>query len=159
VIDETKAEFYLGGGRGPGEVSNLSVKCVLPGAGMLGRDKKVSQATEAVVSYTMDGKGVSDQRVDVRDARRLLEQAEASSIKEAERVQKAADARSARQAEIRERIKNLTCPICEGKSFSQQSSREDSQLGLTTLRMQLLVCDECSYVLHFSRGQSLYVPG
>ena len=78
---------------------------------------------------------------------------------EVERRQQANAAADARRAEIRERLSRLTCPICDGHSFDQQMSREDSQMGFTTFRMQLLICRECSYVLHFAQGQSWFVPG
>ncbi len=161
MIDESKDDFFINGGRGPGEISNLTVQFVQPGAGMFGRDKKVplSEATEAVVSYTVDGASVNDKRVPVHEARQLIEQAEIAAGHEVERRQQAAAAVDARKAEIRERLSRLTCPICDGHSFDQQISREDSQMGFTTFRMQLLICRECSYVLHFARGQSWFVPG
>ena len=65
---------------------------------------------------------------------------------------------NARKQFIKERLHNLTCPICDGRSFDQQISREDSRMGFTTFRMQLLICRECSYVLHFAQGQSFFVP-
>ena len=161
MIDESKEEFYLNGGRGPGEISNLAVQFILPGAGMFGRDKKVpmSEATDAVVSYVKDGNVVSDQHVTVSEARALLEQGMIANAHEAERRKAATADLDARKEFIKERLRNLTCPICDGRSFDQQISREDSQMGFTTFRMQLLICRECSYVLHFAQGQSWFVPG
>jgi excinuclease UvrABC ATPase subunit len=161
MIDDTKEDFFISGGRGPGEIANLSVKCVQPGAGMFGRDKKVSmaEATEAVVSYLLDGRYVDEARVTISEARRLLEQAEISVAHAVEQQKQATAAVDARKQEIRERLQNLRCPVCDGHSFDQQISREDSQMGFTTFRMQLLICRECSFVMHFAQGQSWFVPG
>ena len=54
---------------------------------------------------------------------------------------------------------NLASSVCDGRSFDEQISREDSQMGITTFRMKLLVCRRCGFVMHFSLGQSLFVPG
>jgi len=56
-------------------------------------------------------------------------------------------------------VANLASSVCDGRSFDEQISREDSQMGITTFRMKLLVCRRCGFVMHFSLGQSLFVPG
>jgi uncharacterized protein len=51
---------------------------------------------------------------------------------------------------------NLVCPVCGGTTFEQQLSREDTQWGVTSLKMRLMICRRCEYVMHFSRGRSIF---
>jgi hypothetical protein len=32
-------------------------------------------------------------------------------------------------------------------------------MGFTTFRMRLMICKRCGFVMQFSLGQSLFVPG
>lgn len=50
----------------------------------------------------------------------------------------------------------LTCPLCAGQEFSQQEARSDSRWGFTSHRMTLLICERCSFVLHFYGGNSVF---
>ena len=54
---------------------------------------------------------------------------------------------------------SLACPLCGGRSFQQEESRQDSRWGFSSHRMTLLVCDQCRYVLHFYDKHSMFVPG
>ena len=57
MIDRNAKQVSVTGGRGPGEVSELVVEFITPGAGMFGRDKAVplSESTSAKASYVKDG--------------------------------------------------------------------------------------------------------
>ncbi len=50
----------------------------------------------------------------------------------------------------------LACPLCEGRDFSREESRQDSRWGFTSHRMTLLICHRCRYVLHFYDEHSIF---
>ena len=50
----------------------------------------------------------------------------------------------------------LVCPLCGGRSFEQQESRQDSRWGFTSHVMLLMICSTCNHVLHFWGGNSLF---
>jgi hypothetical protein len=50
----------------------------------------------------------------------------------------------------------LTCPLCRGMDFQQETARSDSRWGFTSHRMTLLVCRRCRYVLHFYDKHSIF---
>jgi hypothetical protein len=165
MIDRSGKEFHVDGGTGPGEIADLTATFLEPGGGAFGRDKKVSidDAVSANVSYTKDGVRVNDQIVDVVQAVALVERAQADGDAALKRRTDALAAQRARAAaeleEARRKVANLACTVCDGRSFDEQISREDSQMGFTTFRMKLLICRRCGFVMHFSLGQSLFVPG
>lgn len=51
---------------------------------------------------------------------------------------------------------HLRCPVCDGESFEQQESREDSRWGFTSHRMTLQICTTCRYVMHFHDAHSAF---
>ncbi|MFN8074970.1 MAG: hypothetical protein U0Q15_21070 [Kineosporiaceae bacterium] len=51
---------------------------------------------------------------------------------------------------------DLACPLCRNTSFHQEESRQESKWGFTNHRMTLLICTQCSYVLHFWGGRSYF---
>jgi hypothetical protein len=161
VIDPTTKELDVAGGTGPGEIGRLHVQFILPDAGAFGRDKTVpmSEATRAKVSYVKDGKSVQDQIVMVTEATTLVEQAQAHEQAMLARLEEKNRQRLALQEEVRRKVANVSCTVCGGRDFEEQISREDSQFGMTTFRMQLLICKQCGFVLQFSLGRSLFVPG
>lgn len=50
----------------------------------------------------------------------------------------------------------LTCPLCGGTSFQQEESREESRWGFTSHRMTLMICNRCTYVMHFYDAHSFF---
>lgn len=50
----------------------------------------------------------------------------------------------------------LVCPLCQGREFEQQESRQDSLWGFTSHVMLLMICLRCNHVLHFWGGNSLF---
>lgn len=50
----------------------------------------------------------------------------------------------------------LRCPLCGNEQFDRQEARSDSRWGFTSHRMTLLICTNCSYVLHFYGGNSIF---
>jgi uncharacterized protein len=161
MIDPTTKQMDVAGGTGPGEIARLSVKFVVPDAGAFGRDKTVpmSEATAAKVSYTQDGHDVVDQTLMVSEAVTLVEQAQQHAQAASARALAAQQQRQAEIDEVRTKVENLTCTVCGGRQFDQQTSREDSQFGMTTFRMRLMICRRCGFVMQFALGRSLFVPG
>ena len=161
MIDPTTKELQVRGGTAPGEISALTVRFLLPDAGAFGRDKTVpmSEATAARVSYARDGQAVVDQTVMVSEAVTLVDQAtrdgQAADARSAEEQQR----RQAEADETRRKVANLRCTVCGGQKFDEQTSREDSQYGMTTFRMRLMICQRCGFVMQFALGRSLFVPG
>ena len=114
-----------------------------------------AEASAAKVEYLLDGERheaiVTPAEAD--ELRRLTAQAAAAA------KQAAADRQAAFEAEkqrVWHLLQTLACPICGGQDFEEQLSREDSQWGYTSFRMRLLICRRCQYVLHFSRGRSMF---
>jgi hypothetical protein len=161
MVDPSQQEISVTGGSGPGEIRDLHVEFVIPDGGRFGRDKNVpmSEATAAKVSYAKDGRPVRDQVVTVTEAQALVTQAEADSAADIARRTVADERRQARAAEVNALLRGFSCPVCGGRSFEEHLSREDSQWGITSFRMRLLICRECAYVSQFALGRSLFVPG
>lgn len=160
MIDATKKEISISGGTAPGEIGNLTAHFILPGAGSFGRDKSVpfGSATHAAVSYTRD-RSVVEQTVTVTEAVALVEQAQKDGEAAAARSAAAREHEQAAIEETKHELAELACPICGCREFDEQIGREDSQWGVTTLRMKLLICRRCAYVLQFALGRSMFVPG
>jgi hypothetical protein len=160
MIDRSQKEFFVVGGNGPGEVNNVRVSFVAEGAGAFGRDKKVSvdEATRAEVSYVKDRAPV-EAVLDVPAALALLEQAQRDTEAAVARGKQVRADQQAELEEAKRRVANLACLVCEGTSFETQTSREDSQWGMSSFRMKLLICRRCGYVMQFYLGASMFVPG
>jgi uncharacterized protein len=161
VIDPSTKEVDVAGGTGAGEIGRLHVEFVLPDAGSFGRDKKVamSEATKAKVTYVKDGQQVSEQLVMVSEAVTLIEKARTDEQAMLARVEELKRQRFARQEELRQKVENVACTVCGAREFDEQISREDSQFGMTSFRMRLLICKQCGFVMQFMLNRSLFVPG
>ena len=161
MIDRSQEKFEIRGGRGPGEIGDLSAKFLIPEGGSFGRDKSVpvDEATEVEVSYVRDGQRVVDEVLSVPEGVALIEQATADGEAAEARRAAAAAQRAAELEEARRKVANLSCTVCGGQDFDEQTSREDSQMGFTSFRMRLMICKRCGFVMQFSLGQSLFVPG
>jgi uncharacterized protein len=161
MVDRGQKEFSVRGGDGPGEIGDLEAKFIIPGGGSFGRDKTVSvdEATAARVTYVRDGQRVVDQSLSVPEAVALVEKAVGDG-QAADQRRAAAQARQqAELDEARRKVANVACTVCGYQHFDEQTSREDSQMGYTTFRMRLLICKRCGFVMQFSLGRSLFVPG
>jgi hypothetical protein len=160
VIDRNAKQASVAGGRGPGEISELVVEFITPGAGRFGRDKAVplSEATSAKASYIKDGQRVTDQPITVAEAEALVAQAERDTLAATVRLQEARTREQAEREETTRKVADLTCTVCGGKQFVQHTSREESQMGFTTFKMRTMICKRCGFVMQFSLGQSFFVP-
>jgi hypothetical protein len=161
VVDRTEKELNVVGGSGPGEIGNLHVEFVIPDSGAFGRDKHVSidDATAAKVTYSQDGIPTSDKTMTVSEALALVDQARKDGAAQLDRVNAVRQQQNTRAQEVQRKLAEFSCPLCGSRSFEEHLSREDSQWGMTTFRMRLLICRECSYVSQFALGRSLFVPG
>ena len=145
------------GGRGTGVLRWVEVEWVAPGAGVFGRDKPVprSSATAANVEWERGDTRARESMAPAAAAALLSEARSAAAASAA--AQKAESATlEVEKEQVRRLRENLTCPVCGGTTFTQQLSREDSQWGLTSLPMRLMICRRCEYVMHFSRGLSIF---
>jgi hypothetical protein len=160
MFDQSQKEATVRGGDGPGEISGLFVSFIVPGAGLLGRYRNVAaaEATHANVQYSRDGE-FHKQTVSISEARALMEQASRDQAAYLARRQAQGEAAAAEDEEARRRLAELACPICGCGQFDEETSRQDSQWGVTSFRMKLLICRRCAYVLHFALGRSLFDPG
>jgi uncharacterized protein len=160
MIDPKSKETSVRGGGGAGEIGNLTVHFMIPGAGSFGRDKGVEfqQATHAKVEYQGEHGFVSE-TVSVTDAVALVERAQRDQEATAVRLEEARKHQAEEAAETQRKLDDLACPVCGGHDFDEQLGREDSQWGMTTMRMKMLICKRCSYVLQFALGRSMFVPG
>ena len=50
----------------------------------------------------------------------------------------------------------LRCPLCGNQQFDREESRQDSRWGFTSHRMTLLICTQCTYVMHFYDAHSFF---
>jgi hypothetical protein len=160
MIDRSQHDFAVRGGRGAGEISDLTARFLIPDGGAFGRDKSVpvDEATAAKVSYVKDGQRVQAV-LSVPEGVALVEQAQTDELAADGRRAELRRVQEAELEEARRKVANLACTVCGYQQFDQQTSREDSQMGFTTFRMKLLICKRCGFVMQFSLGQSLFVPG
>jgi len=161
VVDPNQKQVVISGGSGPGEIGGLNVRFVIPDGGAFGRDKNVamSEATAARVSYVRDGRLVEEQTVTVGEAVTLIDQASRDATAEAARGDAQRHTANSELAEARQKVADLACMVCGGREFDEQTSREDSQWGYSSFRMRLMICQRCGFVMQFSLGRSLFVPG
>ena len=161
MLDRSQKEFDVRGGRGPGEIGDLHVRFVIPDGGAFGRDKTVSvdEASAAQASYLLDGHRIDADSLSVPEAVALVEKAVLDGQAAEQRRAAAQAQEQAELEEARRKVANLTCTVCGHQRFDEQISREDSQMGFTSFPMRLMICKRCGFVMQFSLGQSLFVPG
>ena len=160
MIDRSQEEFHVRGGRGPGEISELRATFLIPDGGSFGRDRRVAvqEATAAEVGFVRDGQRV-DQVLSVPEAVALVEKAMLDGAAADARRATTAAAEQAELEEARRKVAELACAVCGYQHVDEQVSREDSQMGLTSFRMRLMICKRCGFAMQFLLGQSLFVAG
>jgi hypothetical protein len=50
----------------------------------------------------------------------------------------------------------LACPLCGCAEFRQESGSLDSDFGMTAHRVDIMICQSCSYVMLFGKGRSFW---
>ena len=48
------------------------------------------------------------------------------------------------------------CPLCGNATFRREEGKFDSAWGLTAHRVEMLICERCSYVLTFYEGNTIF---
>jgi hypothetical protein len=123
-------------------------------------DRKVAsrEATHARVEYESGG-GREERTVTLAEAKALIERAEQAqrTVQEAAAAQAAAV--QAERDHVKQVLAGLSCQVCGGRDFDEQTAREDSQWGMTTMRLRMLICRRCGFVMQFALGTSWFVPG
>ncbi len=51
---------------------------------------------------------------------------------------------------------HLECPLCGGSQFRKEEGRMDSKWGVTSHRITLLICEQCRFIMQFSKGRSIF---
>ncbi|MEK6920197.1 MAG: hypothetical protein AABX62_04045 [Thermoproteota archaeon] len=52
--------------------------------------------------------------------------------------------------------RSLTCPLCGSTSFSREEGKMDSKWGFTAHKIVLMVCNQCAFVMSFSKGRTFW---
>jgi len=50
----------------------------------------------------------------------------------------------------------LQCPLCSGTHFHREQGRMDSKWGFTSHKIVLMICENCRYIMQFSKGRSIF---
>lgn len=53
----------------------------------------------------------------------------------------------------------LTCPLCNGTGFRQETERSQGRWGFKQHVINLMVCEQCSFVMHFYEHSSYWDMG
>ena len=48
------------------------------------------------------------------------------------------------------------CPLCGGRKYRMEEVRQESAWGFQLFRMNILICENCQYVLYFAKGRSIF---
>ncbi|HEY3162985.1 MAG TPA: hypothetical protein VGJ71_01425 [Candidatus Limnocylindrales bacterium] len=48
------------------------------------------------------------------------------------------------------------CPVCSHRQYRQEKGKIDSAWGMTAHRVEILICENCGYILLFSEGRTLW---
>lgn len=50
----------------------------------------------------------------------------------------------------------LECPLCGGSRFRKEEGRMDSKWGVTSHKITLMICEQCRFIMQFSKGRSIF---
>jgi rubrerythrin len=161
MFDRTKSEIKVTGGDGPGEISRLKVTFIIPDAGALGTDKKVTvgEASAAKVEYHRDGTKVPEQQLTTSEAVALIEQAQRDESTAQERTAARAANALSEYAEMSAKFANLRCTVCGYGEFEDRKSYQSqngNQYGYVKMRM--LVCKRCGFTFQFTTPKVAHFP-
>ncbi|MFW9935834.1 MAG: hypothetical protein ACFFDU_10100 [Candidatus Thorarchaeota archaeon] len=51
---------------------------------------------------------------------------------------------------------HLTCPLCGNTQFKKEEGRMDSKWGMTSHKITLMICENCRFIMQFSKGRSIF---
>ncbi len=52
--------------------------------------------------------------------------------------------------------KNLVCPLCQSTEFKKQEGKMDSKWGFTAHKITMMICKNCSFIMSFSKGRTIF---
>ena len=58
--------------------------------------------------------------------------------------------------DLSDRPRLPTCPICGNLQFRQEKGKIDSAWGVMAHRVEILICENCGYILLFSEGRTIF---
>jgi hypothetical protein len=161
VFDRSKSEIKVTGGDGPGEIGRLKVTFIIPDAGPLGTDKKVTvgEASAAKVEYRRGGVKVSEQQVPTSEAVALIEQAQRDEVTAQQRAAAKAANALTEYAELSAKFANLRCTVCDYGEFEDRQSYQ-SKYGneVSNFKLRMLVCKRCGFTFQFTAPLVQYFP-
>ena len=50
----------------------------------------------------------------------------------------------------------LECPLCGNSQFRKEQGRMDSKWGFTSHKITLMICEQCRFIMQFSKGRSIF---
>jgi uncharacterized paraquat-inducible protein A len=50
----------------------------------------------------------------------------------------------------------LQCPLCHTSSFRREEGKMDSKWGLTAHKIVLMICNNCQFIMQFSKGRTIW---
>ncbi|MFX0137594.1 MAG: hypothetical protein ACFFDN_28405 [Candidatus Hodarchaeota archaeon] len=50
----------------------------------------------------------------------------------------------------------LECPLCKGTKFKKEEGKMDSKWGITAHKITLMICENCKFILQFSKGRTIW---
>ncbi len=53
-------------------------------------------------------------------------------------------------------VPTLRCPLCGHDGFEKQRGKLDSHWGFTALKVNLMICERCGYVMQFYQGRTFF---
>ncbi|NJD76378.1 MAG: hypothetical protein FIB08_04685 [Candidatus Methanoperedens sp.] len=52
--------------------------------------------------------------------------------------------------------KKLECPLCKGTQFKKEEGKIDSKWGFSAHRVDLVICEQCGFVMTFFKGRTIW---
>jgi len=52
--------------------------------------------------------------------------------------------------------RQLVCPLCGSTKFKKEEGKMDSKWGFTAHKVTLMICQNCQYIMQFSRGRTIW---
>jgi hypothetical protein len=52
--------------------------------------------------------------------------------------------------------RHLKCPLCGLASFKKEEGKMDSKWGFTAHKVTLMICNNCQFIMQFSKGRTIF---
>ncbi len=50
----------------------------------------------------------------------------------------------------------LTCPLCSNTQFRKEEGKLDSKWGWSAHKVTLMICENCRFIMYFSKGRTIF---